>query len=118
MKNIVELGFRECRWAVGECTEEGQKFCAEETDPGEVYCPEHAARARPGGLREGERLPKHYRAQLGAFHQTPCGTIARTIGEPNEKRRAAALARGEAQRGIRPTDIEPDLCELFEAERL
>lgn len=96
MKQIVELGNRECRWPIAEDPDEGHWFCAEHTAAGESYCPTHHALSLPEGV---SRRFSPWQDKRDATH--------------SPARRAANQAARESESQIHSRDHEPDLVELF-----
>lgn len=112
MKTIYDLGFRECRWPICVRADEHQ-FCAETTELGDVYCPEHTRLAAPEDQRVDANLKRLAR-------------MGRTVGPFNKER--TTLGAGKRNYGVvgclvhgpmeaREAHI-PDLVELFEGARL
>ena len=106
MKNIVELGFRECRWPVHEDPEEGIKFCAEHCHLGEIYCPTHA----PAALDKPHAKAKAA-APLLLGNETKRDLVgkARTVAQ-----RLAADAHYGREQSWGSANHTPDVIELFE----
>lgn len=104
MKTILDLGFRECRWPI--CATGGEhQFCAEMTELGDVYCPEHTRLAAPEDQRVDanlKRLAREHRVYGGLVR-----TERKNLGLP------AKLTHFRAP-NEEVADRIPDLVELFE----